>query len=75
MAWTFSNLKLNSFIITGFICSNKYVKQVVLINLSWISPMLQIRWGLELCLFSKEWGRVHFSTKKGEVGKIVANGC
>ena len=28
----FSNLKLNVFLITGFICSNKYVKQVVLIN-------------------------------------------
>ena len=28
---TFSNLKVNVFIITGFICS-KYVKQLVLIN-------------------------------------------
>ena len=35
---TFSNLKLDVFIITGFICSKKYVKQVVLMNHSWISP-------------------------------------
>ena len=30
---TFSNLKLNVFIITGIICSNNYVKQLVLIYL------------------------------------------
>ena len=30
---TFSNLKLNVFIITGIICSKNYVKQVVLIYL------------------------------------------
>ena len=29
---TFSNLKSNVFIITGFIWWNKYMKQVVLIN-------------------------------------------
>ena len=51
--------------------SNKYVKQVVLINHSWISPTLQKGWELEFCLFFKKWGRVHFSPKKGEVGKIV----
>ena len=34
-------LCLNVFIITCFICSNKYVKQGVLINHSWISPILQ----------------------------------
>ena len=51
--------------------SKKYVKQVVLINHSWISPILQQGWELELCLFFKKWGRVHFSPKKGEVGKIV----
>ena len=50
--------------------SNKYVKQV-LINNSWISPTLQKGWKLEFCLFFKKWGRVHFSLKKGEVGKIV----
>ena len=50
--------------------SNKYVKQVVLNNHSWISPILQQRWELELCLFFKKWGRVHFS-KKGEVGNII----
>ena len=48
---TFSNLKLNFFIITGFLCSNRYVKQELLINHSWISPTLQREWGLEFCLF------------------------
>ena len=62
---TFSNLKLNVFNITGFICSDKYVKEVVLIKNSWISPMLQRGWGLESCSFSKKWGKVHFSTRKG----------
>ena len=51
--------------------SNKYLKQVVLINHSWISPILQHGWELELCLFFKKWGRVHFSPKKGEVGKTI----
>ena len=50
--------------------SKKYVKQVVLINHSWISPTLQKGWKLEFCLFFKKWGRIHFSPKK-EVGKIV----
>ena len=35
---TFSNSKLNIFIITGFVCSNKYVKQLVLINHSCMAP-------------------------------------
>ena len=70
----FSNLKLNVFLITGFIFSNKYVKQVVLINHSWIFPTSQRRLRLEACLFSRKWGRVHFP-KKGEVGKIVKEGC
>ena len=39
----FSNFKLNAFIITGIICSSKYVKEVVLINHSWIYPTLQRR--------------------------------
>ena len=52
--------KLNGFFITGFICSKKYLKQVVLINHSWISPTLQSRWGLEFCLFSEKWVSVHF---------------
>ena len=51
--------------------SNKYVKQVVLINHSWISPILQKGWELEFYLFFKIWRRVHFIPKKGEVGKIV----
>ena len=45
---------LNVLIITGFICSNKYVKQVVLINDSWISPTLQRELEAEFCLFSKK---------------------
>ena len=40
-----------------------YVKQVVLINHSWISPTLQMGSGLEFCLFFKKWGKVHFSQK------------
>ena len=67
----FLNLKLNIFII---ICSKKYVKQVVFINHSWIFPTLQRRWGLGFCLFSRKWGKVHFSPKKREVGKIVEEG-
>ena len=47
------------------------MKLKVLINNSWISPTLQWGWVLEFCFFSKEWDRVHFSPKKGEVGKIV----
>ena len=35
---TYSNLKFNVFVITGSLFSNKYWKQVVLINHSWISP-------------------------------------
>ena len=51
--------------------SNKYVKQIILINLNWISPTLQKGWELEFCLFFKNGNRVHFSPKKGEVCKIV----
>ena len=51
--------------------SDKYVKQVVLINHSSISLILQKRWEMEFCLFFKTWGRVHFSSKNREVGKIV----
>ena len=69
---TFSNLKFNVFIITGSIFNEKYVKQVVLINSSSISPTLQKGWGLEFCSFFKKWGRVHFSPNKEEVGKTVA---
>ena len=52
------------------IISNKYVKQVVLINHSLISHTLQKGRELEFCLFFKKWGRVRFSPKKGEIGKI-----
>ena len=68
---TYSNLKFNVFAITGSIFSNKYWKQVVLINHSWISPTLQKGWWLEFCLFFKKWGRILFSPRKVEVGKIV----
>ena len=70
--WKFS--KCHIFVITCFICSNKHVKQLVWINHSCISLTLQKEWGLEFCLFSKKWGRVHFSPKKREVGKIVEEG-
>ena len=43
---TFSNLKVNIFIINSFICTNKCVKQLVLINHSCISPRLQREWRL-----------------------------
>ena len=43
--------------------STKYVKQVVLINHSWIASTLQKRWGLGFCLFSKKGGSVHFPQK------------
>ena len=67
---TFSNFEFNVFVITGSIFSNKYVKQVVLIKHSCILPTLQKGWGLEFFLFFKNWERVNFSPKKGEVGKI-----
>ena len=48
------------------------MKHVVLINHSWIFPTLQKRWELELCFFFKNGGgSIHFSPKKGEIGKIV----
>ena len=66
---TLLSFKSNAFIITGSIFSNEYVKQVVLINHSWVSPALQKGWGLEFCLFFKKWGRVDFFQKKEEVAK------
>ena len=60
---SFSNLKLNFIIIAGFIFSSKYVKQINLINYSWISPNLQREWGFEFCLFFKKWGG-YISPKK-----------
>ena len=38
---TLSNFKFNVFIITRSVFSNKYVKQIILINQNWISPTLQ----------------------------------
>ena len=68
---TFSNLKLNY----CWLCGNKYVKQVVWINHSWISPTLQRGWGTGVMFNLQKWRKVHFSPKKGEVGKIVEEGC
>ena len=53
--------------------SKKYVEQIILINYNWISPTLQKGWKLEFCLFFKKWGRVQFSPRKGEVGKMQRN--
>ena len=63
----FLNVKLNALIITGFIYNTRYEKQVVLINHSSISPILQNRWELGFYLFSKKKkkkkGNVHFLQK------------
>ena len=68
-------MKFNAFIINGSFFSSKHKKQVVLINNSWIipspTPALQNWWGLEFCLFFKKWGRVKFSPKKREAGKLI----
>ena len=66
---TFSNLKLNVFIITGFVCSNKYMKQIVLINHSWISPTSQRKWTPKFCLFSKNGGDSFFFQNKERLVK------
>ena len=50
---------------------NMWNKYIVFINHSWISPTLQKGWELEFCLFFKKCARLHFSPKKGEVGKVV----
>ena len=65
---TFSNLKLNAFIIT-FIIINRYVKQVVLIYHSWISHTLQRGLGFEFCLFSKKRGGYIFLQKRERLVK------
>ena len=59
-----SNFKFNVFIITGSIFSNKYVKQVVLINDSWISPTLQKGWDWSFVYSSKnEGGSISLKTR------------
>ena len=63
---TFSNLKFNIFIITGSIFGNKYMKQVVLINHSWISITFYKRNGDWSSVYSsKNWVRYIFFCKKG----------
>ena len=56
------NLVINYFddnksFINDFYCGKKVWKQVVLINQSWISPILQKKWVLEFCFFSQKVGR------------------
>ena len=63
--WHILKFEIKCFINTGFTCSNKYVKQVVLINNSWIYPKFQRGWGLEFCLFSEKWRTGTFFPKKG----------
>ena len=76
---TFSNLKLIVFIFTGFICSNKEVKQVVLINYTWIFSTLHRGWAFEFSLFSKkvEEGEVvvDFAPKRGCYYERVTYDC
>ena len=64
---TFSDLKLNVFIITGFTSrwNRCYVKQVLLINPTCIYPTFQRGWGLEFCLVSL--GRFQNSKKVNSV--------
>ena len=64
--------------ITGFICSKKEVKQLVLINHNWISLVYKEDGGGWSPVSSQKkvgGGGVNFSPKKGEVGKIVEGGC
>ena len=53
-------------IITGFICSNNYVKQNVLINHGWISPTLQ-RLEIGVPFNFQKMGEGTFFSKKGRV--------
>ena len=69
----FLNLKFNVFIITGFICSTNYVKEVVLTNHSWISLTLQ-RDGDWSSVYSPKNGECAFPSNMGEVGQIVEEG-
>ena len=56
--------------------SNKYVKQVVLINDSWISPTLLKEWGLEFYLFFKKWSEGAIFHKRERLVKYEKNeGC
>ena len=70
----FSNLKLNVFTITGFICSNRYRKQVVLINHSSISPHITKEMGIGFLLILQKMGECIFCSKEGDVRKIVEEG-
>ena len=60
----FSNLKLNIF------CSDKYGKQVVLINYSWISPTLQ-ELEIGVLFILQKTGECTFPSKKEQAGKIM----
>ena len=59
---TFSDLKVNIFIITSFICSNKYVKQLVLINL----PQITKGMGIGVLFILQKMGEGTFFPQKRE---------
>ena len=65
----FSNLILNVFIITGFISSNKEVKQIALINYRWISPNFTKGIGVGVLVMLQNMGvmRVIFPLKKRDL--------
>ena len=54
------------YIITGFICIEKEVKQVVLINHSWLSLTIQRGWGWSSVNSPKSWDGGKFSSQKKE---------
>ena len=58
-----STFKFNVFIITRSVFSNKYVKQIILINQSWISPTLQ-KDGDWSFVYSSKNGEGYISLKK-----------
>ena len=65
----FSNLILNVFIITGFISSNKEVKQIALINHRWISANFTKGIGVGVLVMLQNMGvmRVIFPLKKRDL--------
>ena len=62
----FSNLKLDTFIITDFICSNKFMEQEVLINYSWISPHITKDMEIGVVFILQKFEKGTFFTKKRE---------
>ena len=62
---TFLNLKFNVFIITGSIFGSKYVKQVVLINHSWILPFFTKGMWIGVLFILQKMGKDTFCSKEG----------